>query len=170
MHFLCSKCLNCVPHSPIIMVVSFGVQIRQLYEHRAWIYRYQSPLDPIPLLCRLFHCSSSYLNLRDCVSVVWPMRNRDVMSFTSLNFLKPSFHSLRVGFIQKSLFFYSWLFVLRNLLTRGFESVYANLILSKAIFKANLAVKSAFSFPFSQMWLGTQHTRISFELDNRLRR
>ena len=56
-------------------------------------------------------------------------------------------------------------FVRKNLLTRGFKSVYGMEILSRLRSKANLATESALSFPLTPMWLGIQHMIISLWLD-----
>ena len=44
-------------------------------------------------------------------------------------------------------------------------SVYGILYLSGVRFSADFAAESALSFPFTPMWLGIQHIRISFVLD-----
>ena len=46
-HFLVYKCPNRVSHSLIILAVSFGAQIRQIFKNKLSSRRYQSPLDPI---------------------------------------------------------------------------------------------------------------------------
>ena len=45
----------------------------------------------------------------------------------------------------------------------SFESAYEILTLLEVIFKANLAIESAFLFLFILMSLGIQYTRISFQ-------
>ena len=46
------------------------------------------------------HCSCcSWLSIRKWVSLVWPMRNRDIVTCSLLNILKPSIHSPKVGLI-----------------------------------------------------------------------
>ena len=47
-HFLCYKCPKYVPNSLIIVTVSFGIQIRQIYKHRSLRLQYQSLLGPFP--------------------------------------------------------------------------------------------------------------------------
>ena len=42
-HYLCYKCQNCVLHSFIIVAVSFGNQMKQIYEDKPSNHRYQNP-------------------------------------------------------------------------------------------------------------------------------
>ena len=45
MQFFCYKCSDCVPHTQIIVKVSFNTQIRQIYEDKLSSRQYQSSLD-----------------------------------------------------------------------------------------------------------------------------
>ena len=46
-HLICYKCPNCISHLLIIIAVSFGTQIRQIYEDQLLSRRYESRLDLI---------------------------------------------------------------------------------------------------------------------------
>ena len=58
------------------------------------------------------------------------------------------------------------LFCLRNLLIVGFKSVYGTERTSRLRCGADLAAKSALSFPLTLMWLGIQHKIIFLWLDS----
>ena len=45
----------------------------------------------------------SCVTKKECLSLVWPMRNQDVRNCSLMDFLKAGFHPLCVGFIKKSL-------------------------------------------------------------------
>ena len=114
------------------------------------------------------HCSC--FSMKEWVSLVWPMRNRDIMTYSLLDFLKASLHSPKVGWICKSLlwellFQRCYHFVWRNLLIVGFRSVYGILNLSGVRSKAYLATESALSFLLTPMWFGIQHIIISLLFD-----
>ena len=50
------------------------------------------------------HCGCcSCFSMKERVSLVWPMRNRDIMTCSLLDFLKTGLHSPKVGWIWKSL-------------------------------------------------------------------
>ena len=88
------------------------------------------------------------------------MRNREIVTCSSLNFLNISLQSLKVSLIKKSLL---WMllfqcfcyFVRRNILFLHFKSVYGILNLSMAELKAD--------FPLTLMWLDIHQIRISLE-------
>ena len=109
--------------------------------------------------------------MKEWVSLVWPIRNRDITTYSLLDFLDAGLHSPKVGWIWKSLL---WMLLLhccchfwrKNLLIVGFRSVYGILDLSGFRSKADLAAESALSFLLTPMWLGVQHIIISFLIDN----
>ena len=109
------------------------------------------------------HCDCCpCFNMKVWVNLEWPMRNRDIMTCSLLDFLKAGLHSPKLGWIWKSLL---WMFmshrcchfVWKNLLIVGFKSVYGMEITSGLRPKADLAAESALSFPLTPMWLGIQH-------------
>ena len=107
--------------------------------------------------------------MKEWVSLVWPIRNRDITTVI-LDFLDAGLHSPKVGWIWKSLLWMLLLhccchFVWKNLLIVGFRSVYGILDLSGVRSKADLAAMSALSFPLPPMWLGVQHIIMSFLFD-----
>ena len=114
-------------------------------------------------------CGSCF-KMKEWVSLVWPIRNRDITTYSLLDFLDAGLHSFKVGWIWKSLL---WMllfhccchFVWRNLLIVGFRSVYGILDLSGVRSKVDLAAESALSLPPTPMWLGVQHIIISFLFD-----
>ena len=114
-------------------------------------------------------CGSCF-SMEEWVSLVWPMRNRDITTCSLLDCLKAGLHSPKVGWILKSLL---WMFmshrcchfVWRNLLIVGFKSVNGMEITLGLRSKADLAVESALSFPLTPMWLGIQHKIIFLWLD-----
>ena len=72
-----------------------------------------------------------YLSIKEWAWLVWPIRNRDIITCSSFDFLEAGLHSPSVGFIWKSLllmllFHFLW----KNLLIWGFKSVYGMEILS----------------------------------------
>ena len=109
------------------------------------------------------HCGCcSCFSIKEWVSLVWSMRNQDIMTCSFPDFLKAGLHSPKAGWIWKSLL---WMlsfqlychFVWRSLLTLGFRSVYGILNLSGVKSKAGLGAKSVLSFPLTPMWFGIQH-------------
>ena len=106
------------------------------------------------------HCGcSSWFKMKEWVSLVWPICNRDITTCSLLDFLDAGLHSPKVGWIWKSLLWMLLLhccchFVWRNLLIVGFRSVYGILDLSGVRSKADLAAESALSFHLTPMWLG----------------
>ena len=52
-------------------------------------------------------CGSCF-SMKEWISLVWPMRNRDKTTCSLLNFLKAGLHSPKVGWIWKSLL---WMFM-----------------------------------------------------------
>ena len=117
------------------------------------------------------HCGcGSCFKMKEWVSLVWPIRNRDITTCSLFDFLDAGLHSPKVGWIWKSLLWMLLLhccchFVWRNLLIVGFRSVYGILDLSDVRSKADLAAESALSFPLTPMWLGAQHMIITFLFD-----
>ena len=117
------------------------------------------------------HCGcGSCFKMKEWVSLVWPIRNRDITTCSLLDFLDAGLHSPKVDWIWKSLlwiilFHYCCHFVWMNLLIVGFRSVYGILDLSGVRSKADLAAESALLFPLTPMWLGVQHIIISFLFD-----
>ena len=95
-----------------------------------------------------------------CLGLVWLTHSWDIVTCSLLDFLKAGLHSPKVGLIWKSLllilfqncFHFAW----RNLLILGSKSAYEILNLLGVKSKANLAAKSALSFPLAPMWLGIQ--------------
>ena len=73
------------------------------------------------------HCGCSCFSMKERVRLVWPIRNRDFMTCSLLDFLKAPLYSPKVGWIWKSLL---WMllfqrccnFVWRSLLILGLES------------------------------------------------
>ena len=84
------------------------------------------------------------------------------MTCSFLDFLNVGVHSLKVGFVWKSLLlmllFQRCCHFLRNdLLIWGFKSEYGMAIFSRIRFKSDLDTESTLSFPLTPMWLGVQH-------------
>ena len=125
----------------------------------------------VQVVWQVKHCGcGSCFKMKEWVSLVWPICNRDITTCSLLDFLDAGLHSPEVGWIWKSLLWmlllhYCCHFVWRNLLIVGFRSEYGILDLSGVRSKANLAAKSALSFPLAPMWLGVQHIIISFLFD-----
>ena len=118
---------------------------------------------------KLCGCGSCF-KMKEWVSLVWPIRNRDITTCSLLDFLDAGLHSPKVGWIWKSLLWILLLlrcchFVWRNLLIVSFKSVYGILDLSGVRSKADLAAESALSFPPTPIWLGVQRIIISFLFD-----
>ena len=110
-------------------------------------------------------CGSCF-KMKDWVSLVWPIRNRDITTCSLLDFLDAGLHSPKVSWIWKSLLLHCCCqFVWRNLLILGFRSVYGILDLSAVRSKVDLAAESAVSFPLTPMRLEVQHIIISFLFD-----
>ena len=110
----------------------------------------------------------SYFSKKVWVSLVWPMRNRDITTCSLLDALKAGLHSPKVGWIWKSLLliFMSHRcchFLWRNLLIIGFKSVYRMEITLGLRSKADLAAESALSFPLTPMRLGIRHKIIFYD-------
>ena len=92
------------------------------------------------------------------------------MTCSLFNFLKSALHSPKVGWIWKSLL---WMllshhcchFVWGSLLISGFRSVSGILNLLGVRSKADLAAKSALSFPLTPKWLRIKHIIISLRFD-----
>ena len=125
----------------------------------------------VQVVWQVKHCGcGSCFKMKEWVSLVWPIRNRDITTCSLLDFLDAGLHSPKVGWIWKSLLWMLLLhccchFVWRNLLIVGFRSVYGILDLSGVRSKADLADKSALSFSLTPMWLGVQDIIISFLID-----
>ena len=117
------------------------------------------------------HCDCGpYFKMKEWVSLVWPMRNRDITTCPLLDFLDAGLHSPKVGWIWKSLLWMVLLhccchFVWRNVLIVGFRSVYGILHLSGGRSKVDLVAESTLSFPLTPMWFGVQLIIISFLFD-----
>ena len=111
-----------------------------------------------------------FLFQNERVSLVWPIRNRDITTCSLLDFLDAGLHSPKVGWILKSLLWKLLLhccchFVWRNLLIVGFRFLYGIQDLSGVRSKADLAAESTLLFPLTPMWLWVQHIIISFLFD-----
>ena len=125
----------------------------------------------VQVVWQVKHCGyGSCFKIKEWVSLVWPIRNRDIINCSLFDFLDAGLHSPKVGWIWKSLLWMSLLhccchFVWRNLLIVGFLSVYGILDLSGVRSKADLAAVSALSLPLTPMLLGVQHIIISFLFD-----
>ena len=124
----------------------------------------------VQVVWQVKHCGCGpCFNIKEWVSLVWPMRNRDI-TCSFLDFQKAGLHSPKVGWIWKSL---PWMFmshrychfVRRNLLIVGFASVYGMERTSGLRSKADLAAESALPFPLAPMRLGIQHKIIFLWLD-----
>ena len=125
----------------------------------------------VQVVWQVKHCGcGSFFKMKEWVSLVWPIRNRDITICSLLDFLDAGLHSPKVGWIWKSLFWMLFLHccyhsVWRNLLIVGFRSVCGILDLSGVRSKADLAAEFALSFPLTPMWLGAQHINIFFLFD-----
>ena len=115
----------------------------------------------------LYTGCSSCLNIKECISLVWPLCYRDIVA---CSFLNTGVHSPCIDFIRKSLLcilsFQSCChFIENNLLILGFKSLYE--ILTLTIYKADLVVRSAyFCLPLFQCDLWIQDTGIFFSIRN----
>ena len=98
---------------------------------------------------RVKHRGCCYcFSMKEWVSLVGAMCNRDIMTCSLLGFLKVRFHSPKVGWIRKSLL---WVllfkpcchFAWRSLLVLGSRSVYEILNMSEVRSEADLAAESA---------------------------
>ena len=122
----------------------------------------------VQVVWQVRHCGcGSCFSSKEWVSLVWPIRNRDITTCSILDFFNAGLHSPKVSWIWKSLLWMLLLhccyyFVWRNLLIVGFRSVYGILDLLGVRSKTDLAAESALSFPLTPMWLGIQHIIISF--------
>ena len=123
----------------------------------------------VQVVWQVKHCGCGFcFSMKAWVSLVWPMRNRDITTCSFLDALKADLHSPKVGWIWKSLLlmFMSHRcchFLWRNLLITNFKSVYGMEIALGLRSKADLATESTLSFPLTPMWLEIQH-KIIFEL------
>ena len=115
-------------------------------------------LKMIPIKDNYCGCCSCF-SMKERESLVWPKRNRDIMTCSLRDFLKAGLHFRKVGWILKCLwrilfykrcFHFEW----RSLLIWGFRSVNGILKVSRVRSKVDLAVESALSFPLTPMWLG----------------
>ena len=88
----------------------------------------------VKVVWQVKHCDcSSCFKMKEWVSLVWPIRNRDITTCSLLDFLNAGLHSPKVGWIWKSLL---WILLLhccchfewRDLLIVGFRSVYGSWI------------------------------------------
>ena len=92
----------------------------------------------VQVVWQVKHCGcGSCFKIKEWVSLVWPIRNRDITTCSLLDFLVDGLHSPKVGWIWKSLLWMLLLhccchFVWRNLLIVGFRSGHNyNLLLTK---------------------------------------
>ena len=113
-------------------------------------------------------CGSCY-KMKEWVSLVWPIRNRDITTCSLLDFLDAGLHSSKVCWILKSLLWMLLLhccchFVWRNLLIVGFRSVYGILDLSGVRSKANLAAESALSLPLTLPYYKSRAAGVTSEV------
>ena len=102
-----------------------------------------------------WHCGCSCLIIKECISLIWPMCNWDIVTCFFLDFLNAGLHSHKVSLVKKSLlwmllFKHCCHFVWRNLLFLNLEFI-------------DCWVSSF--IPFTSMWLGMQHIRIFLELN-----
>ena len=113
------------------------------------------------------HCGCcSCLSIKECVSLLWPIHNRVIVTCSFRDFRKAGYHSPKKGLTWNSLllvflFQYCCHFLWRKLFIFGFRSVYGMLYLSGVKSKADFAAASALWFPLTPMWLGIQQKMIS---------
>ena len=125
----------------------------------------------VQVVWQVKHCGcGSCFRMKEWVSLVWLIRNRDITTCSLLDFLDADLHSPKVGWIWKSLLWKLLLhrccyFVWSNSSIVGSRSVYGILDLSGVRSKADLAAESAPSFPLTPICLGVQHIIISFLFD-----
>ena len=113
------------------------------------------------------HCGCcSCLSIKECVSLLWPIRNRVIVTCSFRDFRKAGCYSPKKGLTWNSLllvFLFQCCchFLWRKLFIFGFRSVYGMLYLSGVKSKADFAATSALWFPLTPMWLGIQQKTIS---------
>ena len=127
----------------------FLMTVKTLHSIRMWL--------TVQVVWQVKHCGcGSCFSMKEWISLVWPMHNQDIITYSLLDFLKAGLHSPKVGWIWKSLL---WMllfhlcchFVWRNLLIVGFKSVYRMEITSGLRSNAILVAESALSFPLTPM-------------------
>ena len=107
----------------------------------------------VQVVLHVKHCGcGSCFSMKAWVSLVWPMRSRDITTCSLLDALKADLHSPKMGWIWKSLLlmFMShrcYHFLWRNLLIIGFKTVNGIEIAWGLRARADLAAESALSFP-----------------------
>ena len=117
------------------------------------------------------HCGCcSCLRIKECVSLLWAIRNRVIVTCSFRDFRKAWGHSPKKGLTWNSLllvflFQHYYHFLWRKLFILGFRSVYGMLYLSGVKSKAHFAAVSALWFPLTSMWLGIQQKTISLMLN-----
>ena len=118
----------------------------------------------------------SCLSIKECISLLWPIRYRVIVTCSFGDFWKAGHHSPKKGLTWNSLLLV-FLFqrcchlLLKKLFILGFRSVYGMLYLSGVKSKADFAAVSALSFPLTPMWLGIQQKTISlFDVECSLQR
>ena len=106
------------------------------------------------------HCGCCpYLSIKECVSLLWLIRNRVIVTCSFRDFRKAGHHSPKKGLTWNSLlleFLFCCHFLWIKLFILGFRSVYGMLHLSVVKSKADFAAASALWFPLTPMWLGIQ--------------
>ena len=111
----------------------------------------------VQVVWHVWHCGcGSCCSMKAWVSLVWPMRCRDITTCSLLDAQKAGLHSPKVGWIWKSLLLMfmshrSCHFLWRNLLIIGFKSVYRMKIALGLKSKADLAAESALSVPLTHV-------------------
>ena len=104
---------------------------------------------------RVEHCGCcSCLSIKECVSLLWPIRNRVIVTCSFRDFRKAGRHSPKKGLTWNSLlleflFLRCCHFLWRKLFILGFRSVYGMLYLSGVKSKADFATASALWFPLT---------------------
>ena len=111
------------------------------------------------------HCGcGSCFSLKEWVSLVWPMHNRDIATCSLLDILKAGLHSPKVGWIWKSLL---WMFISHRCCQGNWESwliIVDDLVL--LIIRPILTLSSSYwTLSFVLKWLQQRHSHSHIRAD-----
>ena len=121
--------------SSILTFSNRSVRIFTLKNHfliTAKVLRSMRMCLTVQVVWQVEHCGcGSCFKMKEWVSLVWPIRNWDITTCSLLDFLVDGLHSLKMGWIWKSLLWMLLLhccchFVWRNLLICKYKSIKLN--------------------------------------------